>query len=52
MYGELAKGLVWALNGMPTSLVVWHVSVWSLNRQNISLDWHRCGGIEGRTMAP
>lgn len=47
-YGQTAKGLVLALNGMPTSLVVWHMSVCSLNRQNISLGWHRCGGIEGR----
>ena len=52
MYGQTAKGLTLALNGMPTSLMVWHMSVCSLTRQNISLGWHRCGGIEGRAMTP
>jgi len=52
VYGQTATGLVLALNGMPTSLVVWYMSVCSLNRQNISLDWHRYGRIEGRAMTP
>lgn len=47
--GQTARGLMLARN--PTS-PGFGTFVCSLNRQNISLDWHGCGGIEGRAVTP
>lgn len=49
MLGQTERGLMLARN--PTS-PGFGTFVCSLNRQNISLDWHGCGGIEGRAVTP